>query len=317
MMEYTAIIRTLGTAGEKYLTLLKSLECQTIKPQKIIVYIANGYSLPKETIGKEQYVYVDKGMMAQRALRYDEVGTDYMLLLDDDLFLPNDTVERMFSLMIENNADVISPDIFPNATRPLVNELMMTLSARMRARYIADDWGYKVMLNSGYSYAKYPTTEVLWSQTNAGACFLCRKHDLLQLKLEDELWLDAVPYALGDDQVIYYKMHLNGLKILTWYTHEVVHLDGGQNYTKDKEKALIYSDFRFKVIFWYRFIYTQNKNIIMRLISILCMLYTLMFAYMISFVKCELDILKVKHKAVVDAIKCIKSKKFRELRSVI
>ena len=53
MMEYTAIIRTLGTAGEKYLTLLKSLECQTIKPQKIIVYIANGYSLPKETIGKE------------------------------------------------------------------------------------------------------------------------------------------------------------------------------------------------------------------------------------------------------------------------
>ena len=49
--EYCAAIRTLGTAGDKYLQTLKSLQSQTIPPKKILVYIAEGYDLPKETIG--------------------------------------------------------------------------------------------------------------------------------------------------------------------------------------------------------------------------------------------------------------------------
>lgn len=59
--EYTAVIRILGTAGEKYQQLLDSLLAQTIAPQAILVYIAEGYTLPKETIGKERYIYVKKG----------------------------------------------------------------------------------------------------------------------------------------------------------------------------------------------------------------------------------------------------------------
>ena len=59
--EYTAVIRILGTAGEKYQQLLDSLLAQTISPQAILVYIAEGYPLPKETIGKERYIYVKKG----------------------------------------------------------------------------------------------------------------------------------------------------------------------------------------------------------------------------------------------------------------
>ena len=73
IMEYIVVIRTLGTAGDKYQQLLDSLNKQTIQPSKILVYIAEGYSIPKETIGKEQYIYVKKGMVAQRALPYDEV----------------------------------------------------------------------------------------------------------------------------------------------------------------------------------------------------------------------------------------------------
>ena len=51
-MNYTAVIRALGKAGEKYQTLLESLDRQTIQPSKILVYIAEGYAIPKETIGK-------------------------------------------------------------------------------------------------------------------------------------------------------------------------------------------------------------------------------------------------------------------------
>lgn len=59
-MEYTAVIRTLGKAGEKYRCLLDSLVNQTIKPSRILVYIAEGYAIPKETIGWEEYIYVKR-----------------------------------------------------------------------------------------------------------------------------------------------------------------------------------------------------------------------------------------------------------------
>ena len=38
-IDYTAVVRTLGTAGEKYQKLLNSLILQTVKPKDIIVYI--------------------------------------------------------------------------------------------------------------------------------------------------------------------------------------------------------------------------------------------------------------------------------------
>ena len=186
-MQYTAVIRTLGMAGEKYQKLLNSLIAQTIKPKDIIVYIADGYPIPKETVGVERYVYVKKGMVAQRALPYKEVETEYMLCLDDDLEFPSNTVECMFQLLSKYNADVVSPDIFPNAQRAWTSEIMMTISGRMRARRCDNVWGYKVMRNGGYSYNKKPLKEVYFSQTNAGACFLCKKDDYLKIRFEEKL----------------------------------------------------------------------------------------------------------------------------------
>lgn len=152
MISYTVVVRTLGTAGYKYQRLLDSINRQTIQPEKILIYIAEGYPLPKETIGREEYIYVKKGMVAQRALDYKDVNSKYILFLDDDLFFPEDTVEKMFLLLKGNNGDVISPDIFPNANRTFIAELLMTISGRMRARINDNYWGYKVMRNSGYSY---------------------------------------------------------------------------------------------------------------------------------------------------------------------
>ena len=312
-MEYTAVIRTLGTAGDKYQQLLNSLDSQTIQPSEIIVYIAEGYPIPKETIGKERYVYVKKGMVAQRALPYNEVKTEYILALDDDLYLPNDTVEKMYSLLTNNNADVISPDIFPNAERPFKAELMMTLSGRMMARRGDNKYGYKVMRNAGYSYNKNPQKDVLLSQTNAGAMFLCKKDLFRSINFQDELWLDESLYPLGEDQVMYYKMYKKGAKILTWYKHQVKHLDGGGNLNPEKEKRLIYSDFRFKTIFWHRFIYLPEKNILFKIWNICCITYALLFTLVISLIKLEFPILKIKWNAIKDGISFINSKEYKTL----
>ena len=312
-MDYTAVIRTLGTAGDKYQTLLDSLNKQTIQPSKILVYIAEGYPLPKESIGKEQYIYVKKGMVAQRALPYDEVDTEYILFLDDDLSFPENTVERMMELLLQEQADVISPDIYLNSSRSLPAEIMMRLSGRMCARRNDDYWGYKVMRNSGYSYNASPIKEIYHSQTNAGACFLCSKESFLKISFEEERWMDQMKYALGDDQVMYYKMYLMGLKILTWYKHGFVHLDGGENMHPEKKKKVIYADFYFKTIFWHRFIYLPDTIGSSRAWSMIGIGYALLFTLFISLMKGRIDIFKLKVKAIKDAVHFIKSEEYRAL----
>lgn len=314
-MEYTVVIRTLGKAGEKYQTMLESLKVQTIPPKNIFVYIAEGYPIPKETIDEERYIYVKKGMVAQRALPYSEVETEYILFLDDDLAFPPNTVEDMYKALINCHGDVISPDIFPNATRSLKSELMMTISGRMRARRCDKTWGYKVMRNGGYSYNKHPQ-EVMSSQTNAGACFLCRKDDFLRLHFEDELWLDSTSYPLGEDQVMYYKMYLKGMKILTWYKNGFVHLDAGGNTSPEKEQKLIYSDFRFKTIFWHRFIWQCEKGLLLKIWSILCIGYAFGFALGISILKGEWKIFQLKRDAIKDGIAFIHSESYKKLPKV-
>lgn len=316
-MEYTAVIRTLGTAGEKYQILLNSLNRQTVQPSKILVYIAEGYAIPKETIGKEQYIYVKKGMVAQRALLYNEVTTEYILFLDDDVYLPEIAVEQMYRYLTDRKADVISPDVFPNAGRSFLGKCLMMISGRMLARKDDRKWGYKVMRNSGYSYNNHPNAGVYWSQTNAGPCFFCRKTDFLKIHFEDERWMDSLKYAQGDDQVMFYKMYLFGLRQLTWFESGIEHLDAGSTMmNEEKEKRLIYSDLRFKTIFWHRFIYQPDKNNLSKVWSLVCIGYTLGFTLLISLLKLNPLILLLKYHAIKEAIGFIKSEEYKNLPSI-
>lgn len=312
-MEYTAVIRTLGKAGEKYQTLLDSLVSQTIPPKAIIVYIAEGYPVPAETVGIERYVYVKKGMVAQRALRYDEVETEYMLFLDDDLFLAPDFVSVLYSQLTGENADVISPDVFDNASRPKLAGLMMLLSGRMRPRMNDAVWGYKVMRTAGFSFNSNPVKPTYLSQTNAGACFFCSKSTFLKTRFEEELWLDDFQYPLGEDQVMFYKMHLSGMRVLTSYNSAIKHLDAGDNRSKEKEKMLIYSDFRFKTIFWHRFIFRPEKHFFLKVWDCICIGYAFAFSILVSFFKCRFDVLKLKYSAICDGIRFIHSKEYNKI----
>lgn len=190
----------------------------------------------------------------------------------------------------------------------------MMLSGRMLARKDDGIWGYKVMKNGGYSYNENPSKGVLLSQTNAGPCFLCKKKDFIKIHFEEELWLDKMQYALGEDQVMFYKMYKKGFKILTSYDSGIVHLDAGSTMiSKDKQKMIIYSDFRFKTIFWHRFIYLPEKRLHFKFWSILCLIYIYLFAFIISLLKGEINILKLKWDAVKDGLSFIKSAEYRLL----
>ena len=313
-MEYTAVIRTLGKAGEKYQTLLDSLVSQTILPKAIIVYIAEGYPVPAETVGIERYVYVKKGMVAQRALRYDEVDTEYMLFLDDDVFLPDDAVATLYKEMMTFVADVISPDVFPNSERSRISSFLMSVSGRMRARKDDGKWAYKILRTGGYSYNAHPQKPVYLSQTNAGPCFFCKKSTFVDCNFDEEEWLDDMPYAMGEDQVLFYKMYLKGYKLLTSFDSGIVHLDAGTTLNNAaKERTRVFCDTYFKTVFWQRFIYATEKNFWMRVWDILCILYYHAFSLMISLVKLQTGIFKVKYSAIRKAVTFLRSEDYRSI----
>lgn len=273
-MKYSAVIRTLGKGGTYYQKTLDSLMHQTLKPKSIIVYIAEGYPLPLETVGVERYVYVKKGMVAQRALSYNEVDTEFILFLDDDVYLPPTGVETLYHELQQYKGDVISPYVFCNHKKSIKDKIRLTVFGREVCRLFGNRWGFKVLPTAGFSYINNPKKAVYESQTNAGPCFLCRKEDFLNIKYEDELWLDEAPYAFPEDQVMYYKMYLNGLKILTSYDSGIFHLDAGSSTgSVDRTCKVIYSEYRNKLIFWYRLIYSNEKNYPLRFLKIMCIIY--------------------------------------------
>lgn len=318
-MKYTAVIRTLGTAGEKYQKELDSLCNQTIKPTEIFVYIAEGYQIPQETCGIERYIYVKKGMVAQRALNYDEVTTEWILFLDDDLVFPPNFVEQLYNALQTNNADVIAPNIYPNHLRALKSELFMTISGRMMARRYDSKFGYKVMSTAGFSYNQYPPTDggTLISQTNAGACFLCKKKDFLKINFKDELWIDKQTYPIGEDQIMYYKMYLLGVKQLTIYDTGIEHLDAGNNLgNNEKERKIVLSDYFFRKVFFQRFLYEPEKSALRRIWRLICIKYFFTFGKLVSLLKGDFEMYKLKREAIANANKFLSSDEYKALPKI-
>lgn len=305
-MNYSVAIRTLGTAGDYYQRTLDSIASQTIQPDAVMVFIAQGYELPKETIGTERYVYVKKGMVAQRALQYDEIESEFILFLDDDVYLPPDAVEVLFRELADYGGDVIAPSTFANHKVSLKSKIRLTLSGKEVCRPFGQKWGYKVLDTAGFSYNNNPVKPVYRSQTNAGPCFLCRKKDFAGIHYEDELWLDDSPYSLPDDQVMFYKMHLSGLRVLTSFDSGIVHLDAGSTIrnTDDRMNRLVYSEARNKLIFWYKFMYLQIHSLLGKVLSVICICYfytTQLLKYLLTSISGAPDTRKAFVRGLKDA----------------
>ena len=113
-MTYSVAIRTLGINPEVLERELESIMRQTIQPERVLVYIAMGYERPSSTVGREEYVWVRKGMVAQRVLESRDIDSDLILMLDDDVELSPNSVERILKAMDENGADCVAADTFKN-----------------------------------------------------------------------------------------------------------------------------------------------------------------------------------------------------------
>lgn len=253
---YSVAIRTLGKAGIAYETLINCLKSQTIPPQKIVVYLAEGYTPPKQ-VADEIIVYCKKGMANQRALSYDEIDTEYILQCDDDVYFAEESVEKLLIALKENDADCISANVFPNQDMRLSMKLQKALLYG-ELPSLKKNFAFHIRKSSNYSYCNRPS-KVMVSQSCAGPCILIKKSVNNALHYEDEVWMDYFPYTSGQDQIFAYKLYRYGYKLCIHYDAGVIHLDTKTGHIKDE----VLADFnkrKIKYIEWYRSIYEPAKS---------------------------------------------------------
>lgn len=250
--DYCACIRTLGKAGDKYKILLDSLRRQTLQPKKVLVYIPYGYDLPKETIGIEQYVRCEKGMVHQRSLPFDEVDTNWILFLDDDVYLEDDAVERLFLGLESEHGDAISADTFPVQNSGWLGKLRAARRFTFPRR--DDGWAIKHWRNCSHTYNIHPSKSVLPTQSAGGPTLLIRKDVFQSIHFSDEQWMDDFRYPLGEDTALTYKLYLYGYRLLLHYDSGCVHLNAMSSRVKDPLESFLVTQTVW-LVSWYRMFY--------------------------------------------------------------
>lgn len=257
---YSVAIRTLGTSGDKFRRELESICAQTLPPKRVLVYIAEGYERPGFTIGQEEYVVVPKGMVAQRTLHYDEIDCDCILLLDDDVSLAPKSAEKMLRALADNKADCVGADVFQNHRMPLNTKLFAAITNLVFPHW-SRKWAFKIHRNGSFSYNACPKKAFYWSQSCGGPAMLWRKEALLKTHVEDELWLDKLGFAYGDDQLETYKLHSNSGRLGVLYDSDITNLDAqSSSGTFRKSPNHIYIRTKASLMTWWRMCYRTGKD---------------------------------------------------------
>ena len=281
MSSYSVAIRTLGKNPEILKKELESLHAQTCKPDKIIIYIAKGYPRPSFTVGIEQYVETNKGMVAQRAVPYDEISSKYILLLDDDVTFDNDCIARILNLMEQQSADCIALDTFRNHDMTLRSKIKSAISGLVFPHF-NKKWAFKIHWNDTFSYINHPADGCYRSMSAAGPASMWTKKALTAMHFEHELWLDKLGFAYGDDGLEFYKLHLNGGKLMVSFDKGVKNLDAKTSSTDYHRSAeRFYTMSKALTIRWHRMHFKPSKNMATSVLKTLSFSMRLMWQFSI------------------------------------
>ena len=321
MIDYSVAIRTLGKTPDILRQELESLHNQTVPPKQIIIYIAKGYNRPDFTIGMEQYIEVNKGMVAQRALPYDEITTDLLLLLDDDVSFQSDAIERVLALMESTSADCIAFDTFRNHEMSVASKFRAAITGFVFPRF-NKKWAFKIHWNDSFSYINHPGTGCYKSMSAAGPAAMWKKNSLLKLRFDDELWLDNLGFAYGDDALEFYKLYANGGKLMVTFDTGITNLDAktaSSTYHKSSDRFLIMA--MANTIRWHRMHYQPTSSRAVAFCKLCAFSFKVMWQVWIIFLT-SMVLLKFKSpvyfvQGMLKGIAYIKSPEYKKLHPYI
>lgn len=320
---YSIVIRTLGTAGSKYQQLLDSIKSQSLQPKHLLVFIADGYQLPPEQLGTEEFIYTRKGMWHQRVYGLDYAAklndSDYILAVDDDISFAPDFAEKSIDWMSANECDVLAPDLAPCRTKSMFspqNILYALLGTRVENHF--QKWRVKVMDTGGFMANTKLKGDANPTQSAQFTAFWIKTNKVDSLRLKDEYWLEGTKYALPDDQVFFYKCHLMGLRQYIQEKYTIVHLDHGSS---DPNRIILgnYADGRNFLIFWHRFLYLP-ANVNRKVWLVICHTYRvvmhILYLLIRGVIKKDFKPLKAYRDGVADALRYIKTDEYQNLKRV-
>ncbi len=283
-MSYSFAIRTLGTSAILRQE-LESLHCQTIKPDRIVVYIAEGYDRPNYSVGIEEYQWVPKGMVRQRVLRYEDIDSEYIFFLDDDVILAPNAAENLLNEAVVHSADCIAPDTFRTHEMSFANKVYAIFTNLVFPR-CNDKWAFKRNRNGSMTYNNSPSNGFYLSQTCDGPAWLCKKDVFLSLHLEDEVWLDRLGFPFGEDALETYKFYINGYKVGVIYGDLATHLDAktsSSDYHNNIRKFYVRSYATF--VLWWRMIYNiEDQSLINKLLSSLSFAFKAVWLFPVNII---------------------------------
>ena len=278
---YSIVIRTLGNTGEKYLTMLKAIEKQTVRPKEIIVALPHGYTLD-HTLGIEKIVCCEKGMVSQRVAGINAATCDYLLVLDDDLDFPPDFAEQQYIAMQERGLDCVltfgdyeiegiggkGADAPAGAQKMRQQALRLRRAFTGQAFYSHSKSTFFDTIASTGGHRTYVDNEKGLCQTGCFQCFFIKREKAQDTHFEDELWLQQgsiSSYAAYDDAVFFYKFYLNGGHIAYSRNTAFKHLDAAAGRIAksriEQKRIRVYSIARNRTIFWHRHIWGNRHSL--------------------------------------------------------
>lgn len=252
---YSVAIRTVGKAGDKYVKELQSLHAQTVRPQHIYVFLAHGFERPKVQVGMEEYVDTPKGLVHQRAAA-NMVADDYVLIIDDDVYFPPKAVEQMYEGLREHRADGVAPDTFATHKMSPFRKMIAYMSDNV-SPHKNDGFAIRIKPSGASSYNNRPPHgAMLPTMTAAGTAVFLKTSAWKAIHYEDEEWIDDFPPGtFAEDQLMYYKLFINGHKVLLWYDSGCLHLDANTNRASGKTYEKLYYRAMSLYLTWHRTLY--------------------------------------------------------------
>lgn len=286
--------------------------------------MADGYALPPEQLGTEEFVFTHKGMWQQRMYGLQlaaERGDEWLLVCDDDIDFKPDFAERMMEEMNDNEADLLVPHIgefSPKKSNLRIRMFHGILGHRFESSDKKARYYVTIVATGGHVLHRGIGGNANLTQSGHFNCFMMRPECVEKMRLEEESWLDAAAYAYPDDQTFFYKAYLLGLRSMYCKSPTIRHLDHGSS-APDRRRNGRYADGRNFFIFWHRFLWQPARGPWRKLVCALGIAYreitSVAFQSLLSLLRRDTVVMSYI-KGVRDGIAYVRSAEYRALRRV-
>lgn len=268
-LDYSVIIRSTGKANEKYTKLLSSISKLDPKPYEVIVVLPKGSLKPESKLINITYYFCEKGMVNQRLFGIIKCKTRYALICDDDVCFKPDFVNKLCKPVLMGICSFTAGPLFDFLPSRGINSVFSAFILNATPTLLHKNKYTHILASGGYSYNRHLRRKYYEAHSVPWTCFFADLKSFYQIDFEKEIWLDSHGYSSLDDQTMFYKAWLRGLKTVVVSNAYYLHLDAKTSLINNNKNALFSLSFN-RIVFWHRFIYSQQPDIFHKLIS-LCM----------------------------------------------